>query len=346
LAQADIAPGVQSMPLPPLRVQRAHAVFPKPTFRDASRRNFHRGLGRRASSRLWSPVTSSQDPRYHPDRSAIRKSTSRELQKLSEDVQNGEMPGLSTVFDAHSRTHSRAHAGGGILMSAGESEWDVVLSAAAVRASDSGPQTVAGLGLHPWYVKDAADGWYDRLRTMLVAHPSAVVGEIGLDRVRASEKSEVEAQMQAFRLQLELAASLQRPVCVHCVKAVSLVVDVLGNLDVLPPRLAMHSFGGSVESMREILRIGAERGCLVFFGYSWAVNGKRAGKRLRASVVETPLERLLIESDLEDPANVETDLGNMATFLADTRGLSVADLVRVVNENGRRFIATRDGSAV
>ncbi|CAN0009707.1 unnamed protein product [Ectocarpus sp. 8 AP-2014] len=108
-----------------------------------------------------------------------------------------------------------------------------------------------------------------------------------------------------------------RPVSVHCVKAHGKLVDCLrgrgGGGDglmerktgrppaegqkeeyngkggerkrwQLPPRIALHSFSGSVEVAKDITRLGTRRdyGSEVFFGFSAAVNmrGDRETKRL------------------------------------------------------------------
>ena len=52
-------------------------------------------------------------------------------------------------------------------------------------------------GLHPWYVKERGPRWLTTLRSHLEAHPSAVVGEIGLDRW--IENPDIAAQLSRCR---------------------------------------------------------------------------------------------------------------------------------------------------
>ena len=67
------------------------------------------------------------------------------------------------------------------------------------------------------YVTQQEEGWPLRLREALLSCPTALVGEAGLDRARLDVTWE--AQMHAFACQLDLAAELQRPLVVHCVRA-------------------------------------------------------------------------------------------------------------------------------
>lgn len=57
-------------------------------------------------------------------------------------------------------------------------------------------------------------------------HPHAIVGEIGLDKLKGPSK---QAQQQAFIAQLELASRYNRPVSVHCVRQYGLLLSLLSQ---------------------------------------------------------------------------------------------------------------------
>lgn len=63
-----------------------------------------------------------------------------------------------------------------------------------------------------------------------------------------------------FEAQMALAASLRRPVSMHCVKAHGFLFDYLRTkpAEDLPPAVAMHSFTGSVDMAKAFLRYGQE----------------------------------------------------------------------------------------
>ena len=59
-------------------------------------------------------------------------------------------------------------------------------------------------------------------------------------------KCEFEAQLQCFRMQLELAAEMNRAVSVHSVRCHGQMLSLLREIaDDLPPAVALHSFTGS-----------------------------------------------------------------------------------------------------
>ncbi|KAJ3129098.1 hypothetical protein HK101_005297, partial [Irineochytrium annulatum] len=66
-----------------------------------------------------------------------------------------------------------------------------------------------------------------------------------------------------------------------------------------PPRIMLHSFSGSLEIVRSILRLPQPISSRFYFSFSTGVNGRNADKtyeRIRA----IPDDRVLIESDLHD----------------------------------------------
>jgi len=117
------------------------------------------------------------------------------------------------------------------VLAVAEACWDSVLARCA-----EGPRSLPGLGVHPWRAHEVAEGWEARLRALLQQHPRALVGEIGLCKCARSlrgpgAKARVwPQQLRVFRTQLALAAELQRPTSVHCVKAHSSLVAALDDL--------------------------------------------------------------------------------------------------------------------
>ena len=114
------------------------------------------------------------------------------------------------------------------------------------------------------------------------------VGEIGLDYYDRGIPLNKPLQMQAFRMQLELAQKLDLPVIVHdrdahgdCFETILRYPGVRG---------VFHSFSGSVEMARELYR----RGWMISF--SGVVTFKNA-PRVQEVAASVPLEHLLIETD-------------------------------------------------
>ena len=256
------------------------------------------------------------------------------------------------IFDSHTHAIGEARAllagpapAGVCLMSVGESEWPAVLQAAAVAAAiqttaaatEVTGTTRVAMGVHPWYVHAQTDGWPERLRTLLLREPGAVVGETGLDRARLD--STWDAQLVAFRTQLRLAAELRRALVVHCVRADGALLELLraeaAAAASLPPVLVMHAFGGSVETAAALGRLSASasRTCRIFFGFS-----ARAARLRRAAAViaSVPADALLLESDELTADGAAAALAEVCARVAHARGWSEADAAARTAANARQ----------
>ena len=99
---------------------------------------------------------------------------------------------------------------GAIVNATNPAEWRAVIECA-----HKNPSVFGAIGVHPWCVADLADGWDAQLRNLLTENPDIMIGEIGLDK----HKPDMDAQMDVFVRQLEIAADLGRGVHVHCVGA-------------------------------------------------------------------------------------------------------------------------------
>lgn len=158
---------------------------------------------------------------------------------------------------------------------------------AALAARD--PRNLPSFGLHPWDVPTAPAGWLDKLRRVLVAHPAAGVGEMGLDRWIGG--FDPDAQEAAFRAQLALAVELDRPLTIHCVRAIGPLMDIL-RTTALPRRgFLLHSWNGPVELVPELARLGA------YFSFSAHHFPERKAHLRDQFAAAIPRERILVETD-------------------------------------------------
>merc|ERR1712166_1443924 len=86
-------------------------------------------------------------------------------------------------------------------------------------------------------------------------------------------------------------------VSVHCVKAQGPLFELLKKLGPknLPPRIMMHSWGGSVDSARSLLCLKGGVGQRIYFSFSATINA--VAPKTPAVIRSIPDDRLLIESD-------------------------------------------------
>lgn len=148
----------------------------------------------------------------------------------------------------------------------------------------------AAVGVHPNSTAVWQDNWIDAVREM-AQHPKVVaIGEIGLDY--HWQKSPKAVQQRAFSLQLELAAELGLPVIVHNREASEDVAPLLTQspLSGRPNPGVLHSFAADCNTAQQVLHLG------FYLGFTGPVTYKKADE-LRAIAAQTPLERIVVETD-------------------------------------------------
>ena len=88
-------------------------------------------------------------------------------------------------------------------------------------------------------------------------------------------------------------------------------------------------------------RCGAQaaRRLNVFFGFSFAING-RALERTRGAIAAVPDDRLLLESDLPDAAYVDREIEQLIKLVMDVKGWTRKQVAEITTANAKRFFAT------
>lgn len=167
-----------------------------------------------------------------------------------------------------------------------EEDWEAVAALA-----NKHPWIKPSFGLHPWYVKERTPQWKAILQRYLDLFPNAAVGEIGLDRW--IENPDIEAQEEAFRWQLELAAERKLPATIHCLRAWGLLDSHLRSARLPTRGFLLHSYGGPAEMIPSFAARGA------YFSLSPYFAHERKARQAK-TFASVPLDRLLTESDAPD----------------------------------------------
>ena len=211
------------------------------------------------------------------------------------------------------------------------------------------------VGVHPWDVEKWKSGKVEKrvddLREQLAANPGLGVGEIGLDRLK--EKT-ISPEMRAlFAAQLALAFEFRRPVVLHGAKCWGEVVkEVVGfsaeNGDLrtetspkacsIMPFFLFHGFSRSDGLIPDIVRLNG------YISVGPAVLNDHA-VNYRELVKKIPLDRLLVETDRDcQPGELLNPITKKPLAIRDVlektaelRGLSLAELETVTDENAARF---------
>ena len=172
------------------------------------------------------------------------------------------------------------------------------------------------IGVHPWRVANLADDWAQKMRELLVANPSLMIGEIGLDK----NHPDMGGQVEVFTTQLQMAAALGRVAHIHCVGAWDRLLDALRTT--VPSAIVLHGAATSPEIMRALSKYN------VYFSFGRAICNP-AHARAHASLRAAPPRRLLSESDSDNPVDVVPVVRSMSEILA----CSLAELQNTIYNN-------------
>jgi len=203
-----------------------------------------------------------------------------------------------------------------------EADWDAVLDLGRAHGG-----ILPMLGLHPWFVAEAAAGWLERLRARL-ARVRAGLGECGLDF--SPGRPGRAAQEAAFGAQLRLAGELELPLAIHCVGAWGRLLALLRAHGLPRAGALVHAYSGSAEVAAELQALGLR----LSFGAAAVRPGARVGPRALAAVAP---DRLLLESDAGGRGGEPAQVPALALAAAAVRGEAPGALAAQVLENARQL---------
>lgn len=228
-----------------------------------------------------------------------------------------------------------------------ESDWPQV----AALAREFPDLVVPSFGCHPWYVGERTPRWRETLVEFLDAAPGAVIGEIGLDRWKPGLA--YDGQEEVFLAQLRLAAERNLAASIHCLQTWGRLLELLRTTPRPARGFLLHSYGGPAEMVAPLAKIGA---CFSFPG--WFMHERKA--RQREAFKRVPADRLLIETDAPDqllpdtananpltdastgkPLNHPANLSAIYQFMAELRGVPLAELAAQVEQNFHRLFGDR-----
>ncbi len=215
---------------------------------------------------------------------------------------------------------------------------DIAKSRQSLEIAEKFDNVYAAVGVHPENCADEKDDYLDELKKLCAHRKAVAIGEIGLDF--HWEPFDRSRQIRFFREQLELAKELGMPVCVHSRDCTKEILDILREYK---PNGVMHCFSGSIEVAKEILSFGM---MISFTGLLTFSNAKKAAE----ACAYIPIDRIMLETDCPYMTPVphrgeRNDSGNLiytAEKLAEIKGLTVEEAVRICNENAERFFRFGD----
>ncbi len=143
-------------------------------------------------------------------------------------------------------------------------------------------------GLHPWDIDKCnhlqAIGEIERLSRAGVL---CAIGETGIDRAIGVN---INLQKELFIKQLSIAESHNLPVIVHCVRAVSDVLQIVARHKPTVP-IIMHGFVGNIDAMRQL----TSHGIFISFGA-----GLLRYDKVKLTFAQTADSQFFLETDDAD----------------------------------------------
>jgi len=199
---------------------------------------------------------------------------------------------------------------------------------------DAFPQNCRSMmGLHPGSVEHDWQEVLEQLQPWFGKRNYVAVGEIGIDLFWRQDN--LPEQQQAFLQQIGWALELDLPVVIHSRESCSLILDLLGDMDV---KGVFHCFSGSKEEADRILARG------MYVGIGGVITFK-ANQGVREVLAQIDHSRVLLETDspylapipYRGKRNESAYLRHVADTLADCWGMSAHEVAQITSSNARKL---------
>jgi TatD DNase family protein len=189
----------------------------------------------------------------------------------------------------------------------------------------------ASAGVHPNDSEDEPISVEDLVKLADDKHVIAI-GETGLDYFRS--QGDLEWQRDAFRRHIQAAKMVNKPVIIHTREAADDTISIMQEESIADVGGVMHCFTETWEMAEKALNMG------FYISISGIVTFKNA-KQIQDVAKRVPLERLLVETDSpflapvphRGKANYPEYVRHVAEYIADLRGIPLAELAQATTEN-------------
>ena len=189
----------------------------------------------------------------------------------------------------------------------------------------------ASVGIHP-NIEQTENFTVEELVSLANHEKVIAIGETGLDYFRS--EGDLGWQRERFRVHIEAAKELKKPLIVHTREARKDTMDILENEGAESAGGIIHCFTENWETAKRALDIG------FYISLSGIVTFKNA-KELQEVAKKLPLDRILIETDSpylapvphRGKTNQPAFVKHVAEFLAELRGDTVENIAKATTDN-------------
>lgn len=199
---------------------------------------------------------------------------------------------------------------------------------------------LATMGLHPCSVDKGFEKELYIIEEWLNKRDFVAIGEMGTDLYW--DKTFIDQQVEAFKIQVEWAKKFKRPIIIHCRESLDMTIDLVESLKTDELTGVFHCFNGTVEQAERIA------GLDFYLGLGGVTTFKNSG--MDQVVPKLDLDRIVLETDSPYLApvpnrgkrNEPSYLELVAQKIADYKEMSLDDLKSKTTENANKLFKLDD----
>lgn len=209
---------------------------------------------------------------------------------------------------------------------------DLVTAQKSIEYAEKYDFMYAAVGFHPENIEGIPEDYIEKIAELCKHKKVVAIGETGLDYYWDTPR---DLQKKVFEDQIKLSLDLKMPLIVHDREAHGDTFDFLRKYR---PNALVHCFSGSVELMREAVKLG------MYISLGGVVTFKNARHSIEIAS-EIPIDRLLLETDAPYMAPVpfrgkrcdSSMILYCAEKIASVRNMGVQELLDITCENAKKF---------
>lgn len=188
-------------------------------------------------------------------------------------------------------------------------------------------------GLHPTHVGENYRDELQVVEKMLASHKFFAIGEIGIDLYW--DKSFLDQQLEAFKIQIEWAKIRNMPIVIHCRDAFDEIFSVMDEMNDDNLNGIFHCFTGNEDQANRILNYGFK------LGIGGVVTFKNGGLDKFLSRID--LAHLVLETDapylaptpFRGKRNESSYLSQVLNKLTEIYQLSAVEIAEITTQNSK-----------
>ncbi|GAB3364022.1 TatD family hydrolase [Arachidicoccus ginsenosidivorans] len=193
----------------------------------------------------------------------------------------------------------------------------------------------AMMGLHPCSVKEDFQKELNIIKDWLDKRPFVAIGEIGLDFYW--DKTHIEQQYEAFKIQMEWALERDLPIAIHARESLDECIATVKPFSKRGLKGIFHCFGGTTEQAKAIIDLN------FYLGIGGVFTFKKAN--MPEVLKDISLNHIVLETDAPYLApvpyrgkrNESAYLLYVAEALANSKEISLEELANITTGNAKKI---------